>query len=684
MQDSQCSLREAVEYVSGSPEPDCGSGFANGVATIIVPAGCFRLSGGLVVSLSSFSPVSSMVITGGGSGSTGCGGGGTVIDAQQTGTVLSISGLSSVALSGVTLTGGLSCGLAVGCDGGGIINAGALSLNDVTIAGNAARAGPDQSTPGAAGGTGHDGGGVYNYPSGRLTVTGSAIIGNVAGGGGAGGDGSGNNGGPGGPGGNGGGIYNAGGVVKLISSTISGNMAGAGGTGGLGDPNTNTQGGSGGAGGDGGGIASVVDVSSAGSLTATNVTVAGNAAGAGGAGALGFPSGGDGSRGGGGGVRASNPALLTNVTIADNAAGGSGDGVDAASGSLTEYGSVIAANGSGPGAQNCVGAVADDGYDVTYPAEGLSDCAGVVADPKLGSLEVNGGPIETMALSTGSAAIDAEPPGGACPAADERGVARPQHARCDSGAYESAPPTLTRVIASASGPRTATVAADVDPHLQHTTVVVHYGTTGAYGASSQTVDAGSSAVAHESVPLTGLTPSTTYHVELMAANADGIARSTDLTLITAASTGSGGGGRGTVAPIVANARQSARRWVAGRTLATFTRKRSPPVGTTFAFELSEPATVTLTFTRPLPGRLVNGRCGTPTSRTRRRPKCTRAIPAGKLTFRGHTRTNRVRFYGRLSQRARLKPGGYTMAIIAINTTGQRSSAKRLTFTIVKP
>ena len=64
-------------------------------------------------------------------------------------------------------------------------------------------------------------------------------------------------------------------------------------------------------------------------------------------------------------------------------------------------------------------------------------------DPLLGTLQDNGGPTDTLALQTGSPAIDAGTDTG-CPAADQRGTARPQAAACDIGAFERIPPPRRR------------------------------------------------------------------------------------------------------------------------------------------------------------------------------------------------------------------------------------------------
>ena len=676
-----CSLREAALYADTQAEPDCAANPPSGTVTISVPAGCYRVYGGLFISLVANSPVTLMAINGAGPGPPTCGGGGTVIDAEQAGSALTLAtSFSTVAMSGVTLTGGRSCNGLQGCTGGGVENRGRLTLDDVLVTGNVAAPGDDQTTPGtgASGGNGGDGGGVFNAAGAQLTVTDSGIVGNAAGTGGAGADGLGNSGGPGGDGGVGGGIFNDGGSVALSNSTVSGNAAGTGGTGGLGDSGANpgTSGGDGGRGGSGGGIVSVPGLSGAGTLDLKNVTVAGNTIGPGGSGGQGFPSGSAGPGGLGGGIASTGTASLTNVTVAGNFGGLAGDGVLVAGGVMSEYGSLIAGNGDS-GGQNCAGGIVNGGANITYPAQSTSDCPGVVADPKLGALGAHGGRVDTIALGPGSAAIDAEPAGGACPGTDARGVPRPQRAACDAGAYESAPPGLTPVNATATGPTTATVTADVDPHLRDTTVVVRFGPSASYGSSSQAVDAGSSGAAvHVSVPVSGLTPGASYHLALVATNADGTTSTADQTLTI--------GGAGARAPVLTNLRQSARRWLAGQPLATLARRRRLPVGTTFTFGLSAAATVTLSFTQTLPGRRINGRCVAPSSRNRRRPRCSRVSRAGSLALRGHAGADRVRFYGRLSKRTRLKPGSYTVAIAAVDRTGRRSAQKTLRFTIVHP
>lgn len=68
--------------------------------------------------------------------------------------------------------------------------------------------------------------------------------------------------------------------------------------------------------------------------------------------------------------------------------------------------------------------------------EGPTD---LIANPLLGPLANNGGETDTMALLTGSPAINAGD-SALCPATDQRGLPRPQLGGCDIGAFEVQPP----------------------------------------------------------------------------------------------------------------------------------------------------------------------------------------------------------------------------------------------------
>ena len=94
----------------------------------------------------------------------------------------------------------------------------------------------------------------------------------------------------------------------------------------------------------------------------------------------------------------------------------------------------------------CAGmAVGSSGHNIESPGDtcGLahtSDVSGISSSALgLGPLRDNGGATETHALMGGSAALDAIPSGNCGLDEDQRGVARPQGAECDVGAFELEP-----------------------------------------------------------------------------------------------------------------------------------------------------------------------------------------------------------------------------------------------------
>jgi hypothetical protein len=140
--------------------------------------------------------------------------------------------------------------------------------------------------------------------------------------------------------------------------------------------------------------------------------------------------------------------ILNNSTITNNQL----HGVTIWGGTLRLQNSVIAGNGTGGDcSEEYEGIIASQGYNLIGNSTGCpftratGDLVGTSnkpIDPKLGSLQDNGGPTFTHALYSISPAVDAgnpaEPGSGenACLLKDQRGVTRPKGTACDIGAYE--------------------------------------------------------------------------------------------------------------------------------------------------------------------------------------------------------------------------------------------------------
>jgi len=113
-----------------------------------------------------------------------------------------------------------------------------------------------------------------------------------------------------------------------------------------------------------------------------------------------------------------------------------------------------------------------------------------------------------------------------------------------------------------------------------------------------------------------------------------------------------------------------------------TKKKRPPVGTTFTFSLNQQARVKFRFTRRLTGRKVGRRCLATTTRNRGHRHCTRTVTVATLSFGGHGGINTISFQGHVSRSNKLEPGRYTLIITASNATGV-SVPTSLVFTIVR-
>ncbi len=389
----------------------------------------------------------------GGSGGGGFGGAGSSEDGENGG-----GGGGTTTDANGTTTGSLNGGA-----GGIYQNAGSPGGF-----GGGGGGGSDEAA-GGAGGLGGGGGSTGESDDSNLYVGGA---GGFGGGGGAGGED--NDGGNGGFGGGGGGAS--------YEGDLTSNQGGVGGFGGgsgggiLTDSNYGNTGGGGGAG-LGGAI-----FNDGGTLLVTNSTFAGNSA-LGGAGGTGGPVNGEAGQGLGGGIFARNGVTtLDSSTLSGNAAtdgagtavanGGAlyllGDGatvyldganIQARTGDSTSvtFGIInsILANTPGGSKDAFVNTInsgttapGTSGNNlVESNGAGGNGVAGVVAaaDPKLGTLQNNGGLTPTLALGKNSPAINT---GNTTQTADQRGIVRPSGGGYDIGAFEIAnvAPTIVSIV----------------------------------------------------------------------------------------------------------------------------------------------------------------------------------------------------------------------------------------------
>ena len=306
------------------------------------------------------------------------------------------------------------------------------------------------------------GGAIYNL--GTINITDSTFAGNTALGGNGGAAGAGGAGAAPGTGGSsaagapaaGGAIYNVG-TLRVSSSTFTLNAA-SGGNGADGaDQFRNGSAGKNGADGFGGAIFSSGSGSFTNSTFVANGATGGNGGNGGNAPAPNGFTGGNGGNGGngtGGHLLSSNSFTVINCTFFGGSAQGGSNGIgglSAANGSNGSKGasrggnlangfgtfsiqaSIVASNLVG---SNGFGVFSDLGYNISSDASVATAGTSLKnTNPRLSPLADNTGPSATMALISGSPAIDRQPVN-IGPDVDQRGIPRPQGSAKDVGAYE--------------------------------------------------------------------------------------------------------------------------------------------------------------------------------------------------------------------------------------------------------
>jgi uncharacterized repeat protein (TIGR01451 family) len=330
-----------------------------------------------------------------------------------------------------------------------------------------------------------------------------------------------------------------------------------------------------------------------------------------------------------------------------------------------------------------------------------TDCTGftVHGDPRLGPLQNNGGPTDTLEPASTSPAVGAGT-NSSCAPVDQRGGARPAPGggQCDIGAVELNSLTDAAITGSASA-QTVTSGAGITYTLTATnngpdpavsTIVQDVLPAGAKLNAATASGGTCSGTTTVTCTLGTIAKGATVTIAI-AATLNQAGTDTNVATINAPATDAGPGNDSvsfttavlpappipttTAAPVLGGFRQSHSIWREGSAparIASRPKSKRPPVGTTFSFVLNETASVKLSFARNSHGKCL------PHGHQRHWA----ATPGdASLSLQAHAGTNLVSFDGKIGRSRTLIPGSYTVTIVATNPTGKRSSPSALRFKI---
>lgn len=139
------------------------------------------------------------------------------------------------------------------------------------------------------------------------------------------------------------------------------------------------------------------------------------------------------------------------------------------------------------------------------------------------------------------------------------------------------------------------------------------------------------------------------------------------------------------APVVQQAFVDPSKWAVdakGSAEVQVSRRKKAKRGTTFHYSLSEAARVVFTIERASKGRKVGKKCRKQTKRNRTRGRCTRDSKVGSFAAQGAAGKNAKKFSGRIGRKL-LRKGRHRAILVATDAAGNRSAARRVSFTVVR-
>jgi hypothetical protein len=250
------------------------------------------------------------------------------------------------------------------------------------------------------------------------------------------------------------------------------------------------------------------------------------------------------------------------------------------------------------------------------------------------------------------------------------------------------PPTVTTQAANAISATTATLNGTVNPNGWQLTSCGFSLSPAPAGITvfpcPQQLGAASDAAA-VSATAAGLTPDTTYTVTLMADSIQGSSNGAPVTFTTSAAAVSTGPPliHGIASPKVADLKLSLSTFRRGQHIATITKsntKKKAPTATTVSFDLSEAATVVLSFEQNRQGVTVGKRCVAKSGGHSKGKRCQLWGPVhGGVTRTGHAGLDKIRFEGVLDADKPLPAGTYRLSLKASNPSGSVTAAQRPSF-----